>query len=145
MGYLNRRYEQAGSKEWNNFPLYSERYGKWYQDIHEVYEWNEQHVQESQPELAELKEEWDKAKLTAEGICDFDCLYLSIPEYLPTLDFSEDIQLPDNVDDLSEILPANISAMLNQLNTLIIETKFVVSYSETKFKPIPDTLGFTAK
>ena len=144
MGYLTQKYEEAKSKEWNGLPLYSRRSNEWYDDIGDYWEQQQDHVEESQPELSELKEEWDAAKTTAKGVCDFGCLYISEPNYLPTLDFDEEIELPDNCDDLSDILKPDhpILLKLAELNQLIEQTKFVVSYSETKFKPIPETLGF---
>jgi hypothetical protein len=137
-----KKYEKAPTKEYDDCPLYSWRSEEWYTDIDDYWEQTDDSVEESQD--PELKEEWDAAKTTAKGVCDYGFLYMSEPNYLPTLEFNECVELPDNCEDLSDILKPDhpISLKLAELNQLIEETKFVVSYFECKFKPDPETLGF---
>lgn len=134
-----QKYKEAKVKPYNGHPLYSMAYEEWFDNINAYLEYMDDHVEESDD--LELKESWIAAQQTTKGICDHGQLYLSEPNYLPTLSFDEEIELPDNCDDLSDILKPDhpISLKLDELNRLIEETKFIVSFSETSFKPDPDT------
>ena len=120
-------------------PLYSDRLDEWFYGIDRVWEYYEDRIGDDE----EVDLEWDEAKRSPQGICEMARLFLGKPEYLPELEFPE-FDLPDNVDDFSEILPPDheISIKLAELNKLIEETKLVMYYDHSNFRPAPETLGY---
>jgi hypothetical protein len=112
---------------------------EWFRDIGDVREYYEDQIGEN--EYIDL--EWAEAKRSPQGICEMARLFLGKPVYLPELEFPE-FDLPEGVDDISEILPPDhkISVKLGELNKLIEETKLVVCYEESSYRPDPETLGF---
>jgi hypothetical protein len=120
-------------------PLYSDREKEWFHDIGDVWVCYEDRIGEEE----EVDLEWAELKRSPQGICEMARLFLGKPVYLPCAEIPE-FDLPDGVDDLSEILPPDheISVKLGELNRLIEETKLVVCYEESSYRPDPETLGF---
>ncbi|MFN8995521.1 MAG: hypothetical protein ACK5X3_17905 [Pseudomonadota bacterium] len=119
--------------------LYSDRLGKWFHDIGDVWEYYEDQIGEDE----DIDLEWAEAKQSPQGICEMARLFLGRPVYLPWAEIAE-FDLPDGVDDISEILPPSheIRVKLAELNKLIEETKLVVCYEESSYRPDPETLDF---
>lgn len=144
MTYVKRKYKEAPLKDYNGFPLYSLRSNTWYRDINEYWEQIEDRLNTtlSYYYVAELKKEWDMAKTTSEGVCNYGLLYLAEPKYLPQLKFDDLVDLPDGCNNLTDILKPDhpIAVKLVELNRLIEEEEFIVSYSESNYKPNPETL-----
>jgi hypothetical protein len=120
-------------------PLYSDREDKWFHDIGDVWEHYEDRIGDDEDDDLE----WTEAKRSPQGICEMAGLFLGSPVYLPWAEIPE-FGLPDGVDDISEILPPNhpINIKLGELNKLIEETKLVIYYHESDYRPDPETLGF---
>jgi len=119
-------------------PLYSDREDEWFTDIGNVWEHYEDRIGDDK----KVDLEWAEAKRSPQGICEIARLFLAKPEYLPELEFPE-FDLPDGVD-FSEILPPDhaIALKLAELNRLINETKLVMCYDHSSFRPDPETLGY---
>jgi hypothetical protein len=123
-------------------PLYSDRQDEWFRDIGDVYEFFEDGMDDD-PEDSDYNLEWKVAKRSPQGICEMARLFLGKPVYLPWAEIPE-FDLPEGVDDLSEILPPDheICIKLGELNKLIEEAKLVIYYNESSYRPDPETLGF---
>jgi hypothetical protein len=120
-------------------PLYSDRLDEWFHDIGDVWERYEDRIGDD--EDADL--EWAEAKRSPQGICEMARLFLGSPVYLPWAEIPE-FDLPDDVSYMSEILPPGhpINIKLGELNKLIEETKLVIYYDESNYRPDPESLGF---
>jgi len=127
------RHRKASATPWNGNPLYSDDRDRWYNNLDAAIE----DISDRLFKNPQDREVWDEIQGDKKKIVDYACLYQSKPNILDAVDLDSDLDLPDGVDSIHKLLPADhpIAVALQKLNDEIEKAQFVISYFDIYEKP----------
>lgn len=115
------RYQNAEAQPWNGYVLYSESADKYFDTLEEAFEWVSVGVEIRKEDFSLLAQNLE--------------LYQCEPEYLPSVNPWEDLELPRGYS-VEDIIPDDVREKLDELNKLIENREIIISFLPTNVKPI---------